>query len=90
MCACGRSYIRRQHLARHETKCDGKKDETEINEQDANSSVILKDKESNEFFCPTCQAGPFSKKKSVWAHLAVVHGFVTALVYFIVSMSDDN
>nr|CDS28795.1 zinc finger protein [Hymenolepis microstoma] len=68
-CPCGRSYIRQQHLKRHSIKCSGQPSVYNKPKSLLNKSVNL-----NEYLCPKCNAGPFSKKKSVWAHIAIVHG----------------
>ncbi|VDL57429.1 unnamed protein product [Hymenolepis diminuta] len=68
-CPCGRSYIRQQHLKRHSVNCSGQPSEYMKPKSLLNKSINL-----NEYFCPKCSAGPFSKKKSVWAHIAIVHG----------------
>ncbi|KAM7537817.1 hypothetical protein Aperf_G00000063438 [Anoplocephala perfoliata] len=68
-CVCGRSYIRRQHLTRHSTKCTG---QPSICQKP--KSLLNKSLDFTEYSCPKCGAGPFSKKKSVWAHMAIVHG----------------
>ncbi|VDO03585.1 unnamed protein product [Rodentolepis nana] len=68
-CPCGRSYIRQQHLKRHSIKCSG-----QPSEYRKPKSLLNKSNNLNEYFCPKCNAGPFSKKKSVWAHIAIVHG----------------
>ncbi|CDS42950.1 zinc finger protein [Echinococcus multilocularis] len=68
-CPCGRSYIRRQHLARHAATCAGTPTTPRRNKS-------LSDKSSDhiEYFCPKCNLGQFYKKKSVWAHVSIVHG----------------
>ncbi|VDD79868.1 unnamed protein product [Mesocestoides corti] len=68
-CSCGRSYIRRQHLTRHEAKCDGTAGTSE-----RSKGLLTKAVNSSDYSCPKCGAGPFSKKKTVWAHLSIVHG----------------
>ncbi|VDM01494.1 unnamed protein product [Schistocephalus solidus] len=73
-CSCGRRYIRRQHLVRHQAKCTG-----DCSSSPAQPALGASSKSQNSFgqtdySCPQCGAGPFAKKKSVWAHLAIVHG----------------
>ncbi|VDM18499.1 unnamed protein product [Hydatigera taeniaeformis] len=68
-CPCGRSYIRRQHLTRHANTCPGTP--TTLRES---KGPLKKSHDSVEYSCPKCTLGHFSKKKSVWAHMAIVHG----------------
>lgn len=81
-CPCGRSYIRQQHLKRHSIKCSGQPSEYMKPKSLLNKSMNL-----NEYFCPKCSAGPFSKKKSVWAHIAIVHGYA---LYLLITFSIVN
>ncbi|KAL5110892.1 Endothelial zinc finger protein induced by tumor necrosi factor alpha [Taenia crassiceps] len=68
-CPCGRSYIRRQHLTRHAATCQG------IPSRPLKSKGLLnKSSDSGEYSCPKCDLGHFSRKKSVWAHISIVHG----------------
>ncbi|KAL5960507.1 Zinc finger protein 81 [Taenia solium] len=68
-CPCGRSYICRQHLTRHAVTCSGTPSKPRKSKGLLNMSI-----DSGEYFCPKCNLGHFSRKKSVWAHISIVHG----------------
>ncbi|KAL7064768.1 hypothetical protein AAHC03_05760 [Spirometra sp. Aus1] len=73
-CSCGRSYIRRQHLVRHQAKCSGDCSSSPAQPALGTSSKSQNSSGHTDYSCPQCGSGPFAKKKSVWAHLAIVHG----------------
>ncbi|KAF7261702.1 hypothetical protein EG68_01148 [Paragonimus skrjabini miyazakii] len=72
LCGCGKSYTRVQHLRRHQSVCIGV-------EPARNSSSHfgrpedLPSSPKRLYPCAQCDAGPFRKKKTVWAHVAMVH-----------------
>ncbi|CAH8827096.1 unnamed protein product [Trichobilharzia szidati] len=66
-CECGKAYTRKQHLTRHIPKCA--KSVSKNNSPEVQTPV----KRQRTYSCPQCPAGPFQKKKMVWAHMAIVH-----------------
>nr|CAX69709.1 Zinc finger protein 782 [Schistosoma japonicum] len=66
VCECGKTYTRKQHLTRHVLKCPRSIGGDDLSVQE---SV----KVEKTYSCSQCSAGPFSKKKMVWAHMAIVH-----------------
>ncbi|KAA3678444.1 uncharacterized protein DEA37_0010336 [Paragonimus westermani] len=70
LCGCGKSYTRSQHLRRHQSTCT----------EPARSSSLRFERPEDIppspkrlYSCAQCDAGPFRKKKMVWAHVAMVH-----------------
>ncbi|CAH8463902.1 unnamed protein product [Heterobilharzia americana] len=66
-CGCGKAYTRKQHLTRHVPKCvKSVFSEDDLPRQESVGKV-------KKYSCPQCSAGPFQKKRMVWAHMAIVH-----------------
>ncbi|CAH8465061.1 unnamed protein product [Schistosoma turkestanicum] len=67
VCECGKTYTRKQHLTRHASKCQKSIPKISLSKQQESM------KAEKTYSCSQCSAGPFQKKKMVWAHMAMVH-----------------
>ncbi|CAL8092765.1 unnamed protein product [Calicophoron daubneyi] len=74
VCPCGKAYARQQHLRRHQIACYVQRSLILGSSTPSTSTGSQPQGTVKKIYeCSQCGAGPFRKKKMVWAHVAIVH-----------------